>query len=346
MHEPIEQRAWTLEERLLSPRLINFSSVGPIWQCRSRTQVFERRAHFLDGAELRMVSQKRSSIKGHLGYFTQAIPSLWLHVVENYTGRKLTHAEDKLVAICGIVDLFAEAWGTELGVYTAGVWSNYVAEGLLWHTRSFNKLVRPEARRAPSWSWASVDSQVYFGRLEHSYKKTSITAVSLENQFLDENLHSEICCVILECPIIGAELTQDGDIRIDTCRSPSVDELYVGWQEDAVGERCFNFPKQVQLLLLLIDAQSEPMYQGIVAAETKQGAERYQRLGWFCAGRKRLRWLQKNFGPLSSSTRNPRHSRLDRGKISGYTRWTSARTTAEAARYESILPLPTRITLF
>jgi hypothetical protein len=87
-------------------------------------------------------------------------------VVYDYTHRHLTIASDKLNAISGIADDFKRYFGDSRSL--AGLWEHYLVGGLVWQKPLETALPRPVPEdpsvRAPSWSWASVNGQVYAGR--------------------------------------------------------------------------------------------------------------------------------------------------------------------------------------
>ncbi|KAG4263650.1 hypothetical protein FPRO03_09957 [Fusarium proliferatum] len=82
--------------------------------------------------------------------------NLWSDLVQQYSRCNLTRHSDKLHAIAGIAKLFEEFTGDE---YVAGLWKSYFTAMLDW--RVFEpKSCDSTGYRAPSWSWASVDSPV------------------------------------------------------------------------------------------------------------------------------------------------------------------------------------------
>jgi len=101
----------------------------------------------------------------------------WLALVQNYSGRKLTNAEDKLPALAGLAKLISEHTHD---VYMAGLWLSHLEEDLCWRVYARREVglpanterkmypeelwdvSRPAAYRAPSWSWASIDAAVLF----------------------------------------------------------------------------------------------------------------------------------------------------------------------------------------
>lgn len=82
----------------------------------------------------------------------------WLKLVEMYSRCDLTKDTDKLIAIAGM----ARKLHSNTGVaWCAGIWEDYVCEGLLW-LRTIDDLHPSSQPRAPSWSWASWDGNVQF----------------------------------------------------------------------------------------------------------------------------------------------------------------------------------------
>lgn len=79
----------------------------------------------------------------------------WYDVVTQYNGRLLTKPEDKLAAVSAIARVYANS---KQSPYLAGIWEPDLPLGLLWTGESAGP---PDRRRAPSWSWASMDSAKY-----------------------------------------------------------------------------------------------------------------------------------------------------------------------------------------
>lgn len=161
-HQPVNNRAWTMEERLLSSKLLIFSSYGLFWQCEEEDLSFEER--ILEDQDPNQIGHRIDVRAGLLNasedIFFSSIVLKWFTLVSDYTSRSLTHFGDKMPAIAGIAEEFSQKWGLRLGEYKAGLWSNYLVGSLAWQTIN-GCFAEPLIKyRAPSWSWAAVESHV------------------------------------------------------------------------------------------------------------------------------------------------------------------------------------------
>jgi hypothetical protein len=166
--DPINTRAWTLQERILSTRNLVYSYDGLKWSC----QTCERNPSGPPDAPLMF---PRTLPQGNLGESSgmasnDELRQAWLDIRSEYTSRKLTYGGDKLAAISAIAfDIAKESGWT----YLAGLWKEHLFLDLQWHRDPQSTMSRPEKDdptnplhprsteyRAPSWSWASMDGPV------------------------------------------------------------------------------------------------------------------------------------------------------------------------------------------
>ncbi|KAK5745375.1 hypothetical protein LTR17_001536 [Elasticomyces elasticus] len=182
-HESIHQRAWTLQEAILSPRVLVYDSHQLRWVCRSElrsdgwyTQFdksFER-LEDLHRPDSLPVEEERSG-----GCFDPS--EGWRTIVKSYTSRSMSKSDDKLLAISGVAQVYAKVLKDD---YLAGLWVSHLVLELLWRKERkdtgfgtdfkhrFDLKHRPVQYRAPSWSWASVDGVV--GWIGHFRKKNVV----------------------------------------------------------------------------------------------------------------------------------------------------------------------------
>ena len=164
MREPINSRAWTMEERMLSPRVLFFGQKEMSWQCQTDLSKSTTGFHpaLTEGCKrlpfyiFDLPSLRKSTVDKKI-LFDRAL--LWIDIVEEYTRRELTHEKDKLIAISGIAAQLELAWED---TYVAGLWRTSLIHHLAWsrHRVPSKNYRPPTAYRAPSWSWASIDGPV------------------------------------------------------------------------------------------------------------------------------------------------------------------------------------------
>ena len=184
---PVNCRGWVLQERLMAPRVLHFCRDQIAWECaefedaeghpemnlttraKQGTMVDEGRFKDLTakaGKELR-----RNRLQGlpdpDEGMSDLYIYELWKHVVEVYSKTQLTVSRDKLIALSGIARRFCtdkKLFTKKPNTYVAGLWRNNLESQLLWQVNElyrdgvFENPGRRDATRAPSFSWASIDT--------------------------------------------------------------------------------------------------------------------------------------------------------------------------------------------
>ncbi|GAB1314694.1 hypothetical protein MFIFM68171_04904 [Madurella fahalii] len=146
-------RGWVLQERNLSRRIVLFAADQTFFEC-VRHSVGE------DG--LVLVGEKRLGSAD----LPQGHDWAWCGIMEDYTARNLTYAEDKLFAIEGMAANFV-AKGA--GDFCAGL---AVGKALPLHLMWYAKEKAMEeigfrkntswTKRAPSWSWAALEGTVWW----------------------------------------------------------------------------------------------------------------------------------------------------------------------------------------
>ena len=165
---PLASRAWVLQERMLSPRVLTFDKDQIFWDCSKVEYACEA---FPSGAP--PCPKNKHTPLGELpGPFS--LPTiirndvegyqLWSSVVLDYSQRNLTYpSKDKLVALSGIAEQMVQILGDS---YAASFFTRTLPWSLMWRTSRNDQIsgrIRlAEPKRAPSWSWAKVDGPVYF----------------------------------------------------------------------------------------------------------------------------------------------------------------------------------------
>ena len=159
-----EGRAWTLQEDIMSTRVVYFSDRMGYVRCQ-----MERRGessaivygNVLGWSQMLSPAVVVGTAAGGdvaAAERRDGLYTLWRGLVAEFSRRKLTVSSDKLPALSGLARSFGAALGDE---YVAGLWRGDLVRGLLWVL--FHDSGAPAMWRAPSWSWAAWQGLVGWG---------------------------------------------------------------------------------------------------------------------------------------------------------------------------------------
>ena len=156
-----QTRGWILQEEQLSPRRLHFGEHHPVWRCGEMSSRHDRPFAFSgEGFYNTMASAQ-------LGQELQFVS--WRRMVEEYTGRDLTFATDKLPAISGLAYHFSQYCTSRAINYLTGIWREDLLNSLLWRRRPTSPNIHKQDHVkqetefvAPSWSWASQEGPICF----------------------------------------------------------------------------------------------------------------------------------------------------------------------------------------
>jgi len=162
---PIDERAWILQEQILSPRMLSYSHTELFWDCitHSASETFpDGIPGFYDSGmktkDLRTLKAILSQAQEE-GRDKDEVYSLWRSVVEMYSSRKMTKEADKLTALLGVAQEVASVLDDRL---VAGLWHRVIWKDMLWSVRNPRTSYRPTDFSAPTWSWASVNAEISY----------------------------------------------------------------------------------------------------------------------------------------------------------------------------------------
>jgi len=154
--EPLSSRGWTLQERILSSRIVHYGVDQMFWEC-GRMFVAE------DGARFR----KRLSLEYSSSEQDPNRCLNWTKLMEDYSRRRLTRESDKLVALAGLARHIGQRSNDEY--YCAGVWLRELWDQLNWkvcHLGS-ERFTTSSAARIRSFSCEPFN-EFYLEELEHA----------------------------------------------------------------------------------------------------------------------------------------------------------------------------------
>ncbi|KAM0542657.1 hypothetical protein ACHAPJ_012689 [Fusarium lateritium] len=164
-HCSLRDRGWTMQERILSPRIIHYASDQIYWECYHGIQESEDKmlwmgrsvnipkiAHRVNSAGNE--TEKLKELRHMLRYWYSTL------IGGDYSHRALTYSDDKLVAIGGVAQALNDIEDMN---YMAGHWGredDELVKSLCWSRGGPGK--KSAKYRAPSWSWASQDSAIEY----------------------------------------------------------------------------------------------------------------------------------------------------------------------------------------
>nr|CEG03626.1 unnamed protein product [Fusarium acuminatum CS5907] len=162
---PINHRAWVLQERCLSRRILYLGNDQLYWECDGGPTGFvgSEAAQRFDSA-----SGSRQSIFATPNLITEYC---WSAMVQWYTQCHLSYEQDRFIAIAGLARVMSQRTGNS---YLAGIWLDYWMQDLIWspcgkRVQSFgesptdaskNAIKSTRTITAPSWSWLDFDGIV------------------------------------------------------------------------------------------------------------------------------------------------------------------------------------------
>ncbi|KAF9878799.1 hypothetical protein CkaCkLH20_03699 [Colletotrichum karsti] len=152
---PLFQRGWTMQETLLSTRVLLYGARELTFLCMQDEQS--------EGGVPPTVRQYQMLFDpGSNTYVGMDHPESWGYLVSAYSQRKLSLEDDKLLGIGALAASYGRTKNTK--EYFAGMWKENFLQQCLWTTQTYTSgdrvPRRPAKYRAPSWSWASTEGQV------------------------------------------------------------------------------------------------------------------------------------------------------------------------------------------
>lgn len=174
---PIGDRAWCLQERHLSPRVLHLLDGGVMaYECTSSARSMAPRETFsfvTQPDHARMLSREypRDLLPrlvdlhfGNAGAYDYL--RFWYSIFTDYQKRQIKYRTDNLAALQGVAELMSQS-GTY--TYLSGIWLEDLARGLLWArnnagqwevdadpVRKRQAWTRFPHYQGPTWSWCSV----------------------------------------------------------------------------------------------------------------------------------------------------------------------------------------------
>jgi hypothetical protein len=188
---PLDSRAWTFQEQILSTRVLGFKDCLVSWTCQAKTgSLFSNPLPRSLGtvtadsvySAARPILNKDSEHDSDSG--TQ-----WGRILEAYSAREITKPEDRLPALAGIAQMFQQIFPDR---YLAGFWQSTLASHLSWTTIEKDPpddddppdeedLHPADIYLGPTWSWVSIFGGIEFLHPESNEFEIKDCSVELHN---------------------------------------------------------------------------------------------------------------------------------------------------------------------
>jgi Heterokaryon incompatibility protein (HET) len=202
--DPLNKRAWALQERLMAQRVLHYGRDQMFFECIqeivSEDGFYQlvRHCNLFQDAGFGSYNSIRSQHSASHG--------LWYSILEMYCRRKMSKPSDKLPAISGIARLLESRMQAS---YVAGLWSDALVEGLAWErVRRREGWEAPISQTyiAPSWSWASHSGDLMFRFANGSSRWRAIArALDYHIELKTQNPYGELKdgWIRIEAPLVS-----------------------------------------------------------------------------------------------------------------------------------------------
>lgn len=192
----LHDRAWVVQERFLSPRVVHFTQGQIHWECIELST-----SENVPGLHEKTLEEPLSIEKSH---FVQelfstdlarsptddgGLYSLWDHLASQYSRCSITIDTDCPVTIAGLARLSCKMLQLQQDDYACGLWRPQVLFGMMWEsTRQTTQARNSEVvcigeeriRGAPSWSWLSASARKYLRSFRRHWHDTALSANAAE----------------------------------------------------------------------------------------------------------------------------------------------------------------------
>lgn len=188
---PLNTRGWTMQEKILSRRVITYTTHELQWTCQSLSTC--ECGYLLDSSE------RGDTITVNPTLNRREASYEWAKIVKKYSSRSLTYLQDKLPAISGVAHAFQSILQSP---YLGGHWVNNLPEELAWkayppHVHSSDTVLDDDSDTAsqpqyiaPTFCWPSIRKGsvecVYLQQQSRTWRPCS-TVQGFHSEVLGEN---------------------------------------------------------------------------------------------------------------------------------------------------------------
>lgn len=160
---PLANRAWTVQEKFLAPRVLHFAAEEVHWECMELFTAESLPTSFNTIPESNIIIRK-STLRYDLPEQdrAQVLYDIWYQLVTAYSRGSLTYKSDRAIAIAGLAGIFSRLLGLSESDYLCGIWRPQLEHDLMWRRHGHcwtTQGMRPSD--LPSWSWLSICAEIW-----------------------------------------------------------------------------------------------------------------------------------------------------------------------------------------
>jgi len=245
---PLSRRAWVLQERLVSTRVLHYGRDDMFWECLTcSTRESDTTEHRLTDQDTEWLDENFKRSLQFSNTEVSVVMHKWYKVVAQYSRLTMSHESDMLPAVSAIAERIRQVTGF---VYHAGLWEQDIVQGLLWYADGPRSA--PKIWRAPSWSWAQLT-----GPVEHLFDPN---CERIESRF---DLKIVEYCDAITSQIECEQITHRAGLSV-------VGHKLNVWTKSSHGDPPYNNPG-LKLILDIYDKKGMPLGTGYL--DTFMGEE-------------------------------------------------------------------------
>ncbi|KAF5253701.1 hypothetical protein FANTH_1393 [Fusarium anthophilum] len=232
---PLLNRAWIYQEMRLSPRVLHFCNEEVIWVCQT-SQRSESRCNdrdYNDGKSFKPTLF--SSVSDNLHDKAQFT---WHRTVQEYSRLNITYESDKTIALAGVAHRMQRTRPDDR--YLAGIWEQYLPLDLLWMVWPTPKVEKPRLARYPSWSWASVLSQVMWDGNWNPLQSVVVKDVRYTSQGPSHMGDCSMSSITLHAPLIDAKSLLPTQVTPMSVWNSKISHAVTPFEDIRLEELCVN----------------------------------------------------------------------------------------------------------
>lgn len=241
---PLLRRAWVLQERLISRRVLYFTPLELVFECYSGDESESGFCWVNSTVKNRLAGLKiPNPVNDGSPHpdFSASIKT-WRGLVKDFTHLQLTRNEDTLPAMAGLAKKTMELTGRSAGDYLAGLWRQTFVEDMMWQrVRSVGAVDRIN-ENIPTWSWARDDKPKSFvtqGGQSLAQLCDLVEAVCTPDTIsgdlflgVQHGSHAILSGYLLPARVTSLGVAIDGNPRVQYCPRQDFD-----WSSDSSGHR-------------------------------------------------------------------------------------------------------------